>query len=107
MAVRLGGARPALLRADLMVVARPVRDGKGIVVRPLAVPKVSDCRPVPSKAQRPRAVAQLARPVGLVRRPDARPRAALRALRVSRLSVLRAPPVPQLDGRRERKLRVP
>jgi hypothetical protein len=103
MAVRLVAAHPAPLHADPMVVARLVLDGKGIVVRLSAVPKVSDC-PVLSKALRPRAAAQLALLVGPVRQSDARPRAALRVLRVSRLSVPRAS---RLDGRREQKFRAP
>jgi hypothetical protein len=103
MAVRLVAARPALLRADLMVVARPVPGGKGIVVRPSAVPRVS-ARPALSKGQRPRAVAKLALPVGQVRQSDARPKAALRILRASRLSVPGELPA---DGPRKQKLLVP
>jgi len=105
MVARLGADHPAPLRVDLMAVARPVRDGKGIVVRPSAVPKVSGCL-VLSKAQRLRADAQLAIPVDRVRQSDVRLRAALRMLRVSRLSAPRAPPVSQLDERRKQKYRV-
>jgi hypothetical protein len=102
MVVRLGAAHPAPLHVDLMAVARPVRGEKGIVARPLAVPKVSNCLAL-SKAKRLRAVAQLALPVGRVRQSDARPRAALRVSRVLRLSVPRAL---LLDGLPKRKLRV-
>jgi hypothetical protein len=95
MAVRLDAVHPAPLHVDPTVVVRPARDGKGIVGRPLAVPKASDYLLL-SKAQRPQAVAQLALWVGQVRQSDARPGAALRVHSV-----------PRLDGRRKRKFRAP